>query len=204
MSLAEGVRIQAILHTVFDRGCEMFSTGMLRKTMRLKRILLLLLAASLSACGLADLGQEPTLEPAGEFAIYIPIGDDQIGEPRDLDEMELQESPVLSMDDIISYDGETHVVELESSVGARWDGLELPGKRFVVVVGRELIYTGAFMAAYFSRTYDGVVILWPTMEGSPNTIKIQLGYPWGDFFTGEDPRADPRIMEALRQAGKLR
>ncbi len=171
---------------------------------RTKRILMILLAASLSACGLADLGPDPTAEPVGEFAIFLPIEDLTLDDVHNLDEIILQEAPVLSMDDIIAYDAETHVIELEPTVAERWDGLELTGRFFVVMVGKELIYAGAFMAAYFSRTYDGVVILWPSMEGSPNTIKIQLGYPWEDFFTGEDPRADPRIMEALHQAGKLR
>ncbi|MGD8815350.1 MAG: hypothetical protein PVI78_12830, partial [Anaerolineales bacterium] len=109
----------------------------------------------------------------------------------------------LSMDDILSYYAESHVIELAPSVAARWDELELPGKPFVAAVDGEPIYAGAFMAAYFSRSYDGVVILWPTMFGSDNRITIQLGYPWEDFFTGEDPRADPRILTALRQAGKL-
>ena len=164
---------------------------------------MLLLAAILSACGLADFEPEPTAEPIGDFSIFMPIGDLMIEDVQPLDEIVLQETPVLSMDDIISYDAETHVIELEPAVAERWDGLELPGNYFVVVVGKEPIYTGAFMAAYFSRSYDGVVILWPPMEGGPNAIKIQLGYPWEDFFSGVDPRADSRIMEALRQAGKL-
>jgi hypothetical protein len=171
--------------------------------LRTKRIVLLLFTASLSACGFAVLDEEPTAEPVGNFAIYMPAGELSIDEAQSFDEIALQDSPVLSSDDIISYDADSHVIELEPSVAERWDGLELPGTLFVAVVGKEPIYTGAFMAAYFSRTYDGVVILWPPMEGSPNTIKIQLGYPWEDFFTGEDPRADSRIMESLRQAGKL-
>jgi hypothetical protein len=181
----------------------MFLKSMFGNTKRTKRLLMLLLAASLSACGLADFGPESTAEPVGDFAIFLPIGDLTPDDVQPLDEIVLQESPLLSMDDIISYDVETHIIELEPAVAERWDGLELPGNSFVVVVGVEPIYTGAFMAAYFSRSYDGVVILWPPMEGNPNTIKIQLGYPWDDFFTGEDPRADPKIMEALRQAGKL-
>jgi hypothetical protein len=36
-----------------------------------------------------------------------------------------------------------------------------------------------------------------------HTVQLQLGYPGPDFFSGKDPRADPEIIESLRQAGKL-
>ena len=82
--------------------------------------------------------------------------------------------------------------------------LDLPAKFFVVTVDREPIYYGAFMSLYFSRTYDGVVILWPPMDEDGRTIRIQLGYPGPDFFAGKDPRADSRILASLKRAGKLK
>jgi hypothetical protein len=82
--------------------------------------------------------------------------------------------------------------------------LDPAGRFFVVTVGNKPIYFGRFMAAYFSMSYDGVVILWPPMNSSEGVLQIQLGYPGPDFFEGMDPRADPRILESLRQAGKLK
>jgi hypothetical protein len=31
----------------------------------------------------------------------------------------------------------------------------------------------------------------------PGDLRITLGYPTPDVFTGEDPRSDPRILEAV-------
>jgi hypothetical protein len=163
----------------------------------------LVLAASISGCTGVDT-PEPTAAVGGGFAIYVPVGDLTMDDMVDLSKVELSEIPVISGDDIVAYDAATHVIELQSSVSVLLDALELPGRPFVVTVGGTPIYAGAFMAAFFSRSYDGVVILWPPMDGSIDTITIQLGYPGPDFFSGEDPRSDARILESLRQAGKLR
>ncbi len=174
--------------------------------MRIKGILIasLLLVVSISGCGGATTEAEPTEAVGGEFAIYLVAGDLMIDDPVDLSQIELSEIPVVSSDDVVAYDSSTHVIELDPSVAILLDALELPGRPFVVTVGRTPIYAGAFMAAYFSRIYDGVVILWPPMDGSSDTITIQLGYPGEDFFSGVDPRSDIRILDSLRRAGKLR
>ena len=173
--------------------------------MRIKGILIasIVLAVSISGCNGAAT-PEPTDAVGGEFAIYLPAADLTMDDMVDLSQVELSEVPVISSDDIVAYDSATHVIELEPSMAVLLDALELPGRPFVVTVGRTPIYAGAFMAAFFSRSYDGVVILWPPMDGSIDTITIQLGYPGADFFNGEDPRSDARIIESLRQAGKLR
>jgi hypothetical protein len=36
----------------------------------------------------------------------------------------------------------------------------------------------------------------------PCVIRLELGYPYS-FYTGEDPRSDPLVVESLEQAGKL-
>ena len=167
-------------------------------------IMMSIMMGFVAGCVPTGFDQEPTATQAGDFAIYIPAGDLSMDDLVDLSLVELPEVPVLSVNDIVSYASATHVIQLEPSISALLDVLELPGRPFVVTVDRNPIYAGAFMAAYFSRTYDGVVILWPPMDGSIDTITIQLGYPGEDFFSGEDPRSDARILESLRQAGKLR
>ena len=164
----------------------------------------LLFAISISGCGLQAAEQEPSAAPAGEFAIYLPATDLTMDDLVDISHIELAEIPVLSSADIQAYNAATHVIELEASMAELLDALELPGRAFVVAIDRTPIYAGAFMTGCFSRTYDGVVILWPPWDRADNTITIQLGYPGEDCFSGEDPRSDPRILEALRQAGKLR
>ncbi|MCP4610036.1 MAG: hypothetical protein GY845_15115 [Planctomycetes bacterium] len=139
----------------------------------------------------------------GEFAIYSPKQEMTIDELAIVSHIEISEEPIISTADIISYSEQTHEIELTPDAAERIDQLELPGKPFVVCVDRQPIYAGAFMAAYFSRSFDGVVI--ETLGvAQRQSLRIQLGYPESqDFFTGDDPRSDPTILEALKSDGKL-
>ena len=51
-------------------------------------------------------------------------------------------------------------------------------------------------------SFDGVTILKP-ISSNQNTIRIELGYPSENFFSGDDPRDDPKLIKSLEQAGKL-
>jgi hypothetical protein len=168
------------------------------------------LLLTLTSLGLM-LGCSPAANPVtatpsagGEFAIYLTAQNPDVGQLPDLSRLELSPKPLLSLDDIVSYSPQTHQIELEPAAVERFSQLDLPGQAFVVTVEGQPIYAGAFMAAYFSRSYDGVVILWPPMNQDAATIQLQLGYPGPNFFVGQDPRSDPRIMSALQQSGKLR
>jgi hypothetical protein len=143
--------------------------------------------------------------PAGsEFAIYLTAQNPDLVQLPDPSRLELSPAPLLSLDDIIFYSSKTHQIQLTQAAVERFSQLDLPGQAFVVTAEGKPIYAGRFMAAYFSRSDSGVVILWPPMNQPSETIQIQLGYPGPSFFTGQDPRSDPRIMSALQQAGKLR
>lgn len=172
--------------------------------MRLGRsgLLFLVFLAGMAAC--TSVETQPPIATDGQFAIYLPAEELMLDDMVDLAQVELAEIPVLTSEDIVWYDADSHVIKLAPSVGSLLDALELPGRPFFVTIDRTPIYAGAFMAAYFSRTYDGVVILWPPMDGDGDALRIQLGYPGEDFFTGEDPRSDRRILDSLREAGKLR
>ena len=75
------------------------------------------------------------------------------------------------------------------------------GVPFVMTANGERIYAGAFWTMLSSLSYDGVVILDPLPLSSvmPGDLRITLGYPAPELFTGEDPRSDPRILEALER-----
>lgn len=85
--------------------------------------------------------------------------------------------------------------------------LEVPmttGVPFVVCVGDERIYGGAFWVSWSSMSFQGIVIdtLFAKMDGHP--IRIQLGYPESpERFEGKDLRSDPRILWSLTGSGKL-
>jgi hypothetical protein len=125
----------------------------------------------------------------------------------DLNHLELQEEPILSIDDIIAYSRETHEIELTAEAYERIQQLfTLPvrvrGMPFVVCVGADRIYGGAFWTPASSISFDGVVICEPH-DFERRVIRIALGYPCAEAFTGKDPRSDPRVLQSLEAAGKL-
>jgi hypothetical protein len=134
----------------------------------------------------------------------LPSTDDAATMP--LDEVPLQPEPLLTMSDIVSYDAATHVFTLTTQATERLAALDVPimGPAFVLTVAGEPIYGGAFWTPLSSASYDGVVIMLMP-DGSPafGTYRIELGYPGPGFFQGPDPRDDPRVLDALSQAGKL-
>ena len=134
-------------------------------------------------------GQEVARPVEGQFSIRF--GSDPGGDVA------------LSVDDITAYDPAAHELVLTPEAGARLAGLMPPttGLPFVVCVGSEAIYHGAFWPGYSSQSYEGVVID-PILAGQ-GRVWIKLGYPGPGFFEVEDPRADPRILQALERAGKL-
>jgi hypothetical protein len=137
-----------------------------------------------------------------QFGIYLTTDKFQFDDQVSLSEIKLSDQPLISLEDINTYSFDTHEISLVPSAETRLSAIDLAGKPFVITVGDEAIYAGEFMALYMSRSSDKVVILWPPMENKA-TLKIQLGYPGPDFFSGEDPRGDPRIQESLSNAGKL-
>lgn len=143
----------------------------------------------------------------GEFAIYLvkqEISLEQMKETN-LGELEFEHTPILSVDDIVTYDWETHEIQLTDSASERVTRLEgsmLGGLPFAVCVGGEPVYIGAFWTSYSSAVFDGTVIdVYPAKFGQP--VPIQLGYPSPEWFAGEDLRSDPRVFQSLEDAGKL-
>jgi hypothetical protein len=124
----------------------------------------------------------------------------------DLDAIPLQAEPILTQNDIVRYDARTHGFDLTPEAVARLEALHLPvsGPPFVVTVGPDRIYAGAFWTPLSSLSFDGVVILTLLGQSSEGqTYRIDLGYPGPAFYTGADPRGDLRIMQALEQGGRL-
>jgi hypothetical protein len=120
----------------------------------------------------------------------------------------LSKSPVFTVDDIISYERNTHVITLtwKAYHAISWWEIKTP---FAVCLGRRPIYFGAIWSSYISVTLGCPVILLPRMkEREPKwftstTIRIDIGYPTEEYFIGADPRQNAEIMKSLEKAGKL-
>jgi len=147
--------------------------------------------------------------PAGVFDVYLVKQDTSPEQMMDanLTQLQLEEPPLLTIDDIVAYSWETHEMELTASAFERIAWLErtrlsMAGLSFVICAGGERIYGGALWTSYSSVPYGGIVIdLYPASSGQP--LPIGLGYPSPEWFRGEDLRSDPRIHRSLGEAGKL-
>lgn len=171
---------------------------------------MLLILIALSACQTPadEVGSALEGEP---FAIYL-VGDPQITGPDlknyTIDQLPLNEIPIITTDDLVSYDWERHGINLTEDAYLRlitifYYGLPSSGVPFVVVAYEQPVYAGAFWTPLSSLSFDGVVILQP-FDPAAQTLYISLGYPVEDNFTGADPRAHPRLQQALEDAGVIR
>lgn len=124
----------------------------------------------------------------------------------DINRLALETNPVISNEEIVSYEISTHTMELTQAGFTRiQQGFPIPmnGLPFVVCVGDDRIYTGAFWASISSISYDGVVIM-QSYDSKDTSIQITFRYPGPEFFRGYDPRADSRILKALEEGNKIK
>jgi hypothetical protein len=146
-------------------------------------------------------GRIDIVNPDEGFAIYFLEENILPSEMLILSHVVLPEAPIVSINDIISYSKMTHEMKLTPKAYARIQNIEVP-RVFIVTVGCQPIYWGTFWAPWFSRSIDGVVILKPLSQDE-QIIQINLGYPSGMGFTGDDPRSDPILIHSLERNGKL-
>jgi hypothetical protein len=171
---------------------------------------LILVVLILSACQ-TPVEEEPAALVGEPFAIYL-VGDSQITGPDlknyDLDKIPLNAVPILITDDLVSYDWERHGINLSENAYLKlmslfMSGMPSSGVPFVVKAYEQPVYAGAFWTPLSSLSFDGVVILQP-LDPAGQTLYIELGYPGESFFTGEDPRTNPRLQQALENTGLIR
>ena len=121
---------------------------------------------------------------------------------QELEQLVLAPAPFLSEADISSYDTCNHVLKLtqagvthlQAALGT--DAVpSVYGRPFVVSVGTQRIYLGAFWYAYSSLAPQV-----PYIE-----VLIEPHRIWRDYSDGtqSDQRADPRIYRVLKNAGVL-
>ena len=160
---------------------------------------------------LAACEDTPEASPgAGEgFAIYLLADEVRTADLPTLAHLPLQTAPLLSQSDVVSYARATHEIELTPAayLNVRAVTAPLDGRPFAVCVDGSPVYAGAFMTPISSMSCPEVIImqqLGSELSLEPYTIALQLGYPGPDFYQGQDPRADPAVLQALEQAGKLK
>lgn len=113
----------------------------------------------------------------------------------------LEETPVLSYDEIKSYNSTSYTFEIDHAAALRLK--DLFGSAFAVTIDGEIIYTGYFWSAFSSMTVDWLVTDLLRLEVS-DELKMQLGYP--GLMEGmeiPDKRNDRRLLSVFHRDGKL-
>jgi hypothetical protein len=127
--------------------------------------------------------------------------------PRLWKELALSNDPVISQEDIISYDFSSHAMRLRIEAIKRLPRPSVSGTPFVVVVNGDRIYQGAFYTNVSSISYSQPVILVDRSErnqpGTADVLLIDRAYPSAAFATGSDLRSDDRIKNALSNLKKF-
>jgi hypothetical protein len=155
----------------------------------------------------------PTAQPTnGEaFELYL-VADEQMSGAdvynQDINELPLADAPLITTADIASYDQSFHAINLTDEAYQRMlavfaGGMPMSGVPFVIVSNGERIYAGAFWSMASSLSFDGIAIIEP-LDPVNSPLYITLGYPGPDFYTGQDPRDNASLMQALDEAGVLK
>jgi hypothetical protein len=139
------------------------------------------------------------------MAVYLTKGDIPPSQMQALSHVDIAEQPAIGMQDIITYNAQTHEMKLTTSCYEALSKLDVPvhGRSFVVCVDKHPLYWGAFWTPVSSISFDGVTIWKPYSLHEPYIVTLELGYPTASFYGGDDPRNNPEVLKSLEQAGKL-
>ncbi len=116
----------------------------------------------------------------------------------------LSKNPIITYNEIVSYDSTDHSFQIESSKGQEFNlkNWSVQGTAFSLTINRSIIYSGYFMPGYSSLGIDWIAID-PLSVNSK--IRVSLGYPadWPNLVN-RDPRNDTRIINLLIKDNKLK
>jgi hypothetical protein len=151
------------------------------------------------------IAEEFVKKEAEGFAVYLTKEDVPPGKMEMLSHVEIADQPIVSLPDIITYNAQTHEIELTDTAFERISQLDVPvsGKSFLVCVDKAPIYWGAFWTPISSMSFDGVIIWKPLGSQESQVIKLDLGYPSSSFYSGEDLRNNTEVLQSLEHSGKL-
>jgi hypothetical protein len=157
----------------------------------------LLLVLVLASCNRSD-----TPKSSAKVEIYLLADFERVPDKCQIDNRTISLGPALvSNDEIVAYHHRKYEFTILPSAVARFTE-DVHFRGFAVTVDRNLVYTGFFRPSYSSSSCDHSVVIDPFIQD--NKMRISLGYPSADFYTGDDPRNTSALIEALRAQGKLR
>jgi len=137
--------------------------------------------------------------------IYLVAGSNQkyTGEVEDLNSLVLENEPLISKDDIVSYNWDDHSLKIKNN---KKISNELLQRSFVVVSDGEKIYQGAFWSAIYSMIPPKIAIYLDNLTEENGFLFLSLG-SWR--IGGEiqpdvaDILSDLHLKETLNRDGQL-
>lgn len=137
--------------------------------------------------------------------IYLVKGNSSTytDDKTDINNLELEDEPLLSSSDIVSYNWNMHCIKMKN------DGIisrKLLQRRFIVMADGERVYSGAFWSAIFSMNPPQISVYLDNMDESGDSVILALGSwrPGGKITPDvEKILADPRIQRVLERDGQM-
>ncbi len=117
--------------------------------------------------------------------------------------------PIISYNQILSYDTSNHIITLSNSRDSlknKIGQISIYGEPFIVTVDSQKIYGGWFWSPVSSIPCHSAVIILDGIIDSlkSNEIKIKLGYPNENQFKGIDYRNNKLIIDCLIRDNKIK
>jgi hypothetical protein len=145
------------------------------------------------------------------FAIYLTKDNLTTDQMPALNQIQIADTPLIAMDDIVSYDDLTCRLALTAGISLRITVPDVPtsGRSFVACVNRQPVYWGIIWPAYSSAIAPSFCVIanYPLQQtfhmGAGQNVQqgpdiLELAYAGNN-----DPRNNPAIIAALQQAGKI-
>ena len=114
-------------------------------------IILTTIGALLMSTGCSTKGSETTTTAQAEgFAIYLTKDNLTADKMPPLNQIQIADTPLIAMSDIISYDDLTYRLTLTADISLRITVPDVPtsGRSFVACVNRQPVYWGIIWPAY--------------------------------------------------------
>ena len=175
-------------------------------------IILTTIGALLMSTGCSTKGSETTTTAQAEgFAIYLTKDNLTADKMPPLNQIQIADTPLIAMSDIISYDDLTYRLTLTADISLRITVPDVPtsGRSFVACVNRQPVYWGIIWPAYSSAFAPSSCVianfpLSPTFhmgtgqnsQQGPDILELA-------YAGNTDPRNNPAIIASLQQAGKI-
>ena len=157
--------------------------------------------AGLAFSGCTDQGPSNSSE---NFAIYLVTQthdwSNLAAGSVELNQLVVESDPIISLDDIVRYDWDEHAMILTRDGRWRLSQMEM-GQEFVVSAAGERIYIGVMWRAASSL---GAPVAHIFTDAISNVSDFPVWINRGPFPDDLDLREDPRIRQALLEAGRIR